>query len=77
MEAHFLKRIEAVRGQTTILMTTHRPSHMRMADRVVVLENGRVTANGPPGEAAPQPPAPPPMSKARPAVGQPAARAVV
>jgi len=35
-------------GQQTILMTTHRPSHMRLANRLIVLGGGRVLYNGPP-----------------------------
>ena len=35
-------------GGQTILMTTHRPSHMRLADRLIVLSNGRLVYNGPP-----------------------------
>lgn len=53
MEDHFLKRLEMLRGKTTILMTTHRPSHIRMADRVIELEKGRVTGDGPPKPAPP------------------------
>lgn len=35
-------------GGQTILMTTHRPSHMRLADRLIVLSSGRLVYNGPP-----------------------------
>lgn len=35
-------------GRQTILMTSHRPSHMRLADRLLVLSNGRLVYNGPP-----------------------------
>ena len=53
MEAKFLKCIESLRGQTTILMVTHRPSHMRMADRVLMLEEGRLVHDGGPDEVGP------------------------
>jgi len=43
--------IGRLRGRTTILMVTHRPSHLRLADRVVVLERGRIVFNGTPDEA--------------------------
>ena len=36
------------RGKSTILIVTHRPSHMRLADRLVVLRAGKVQFDGPP-----------------------------
>lgn len=54
-EKQFLACIERLRGQVTVLLTTHRPSHKRIADRVVVLENGRVVSDGPPENPAPRP----------------------
>ena len=36
--------IEAMRGRTTVIIVTHRPSHMRVADRVALLERGQVRA---------------------------------
>jgi ATP-binding cassette, subfamily C, bacterial CydC len=38
--------VEAASGRTTLLIA-HRPSTIRLADRVVVLENGRVMEEGP------------------------------
>ncbi|MGE0746703.1 MAG: peptidase domain-containing ABC transporter [Rhodospirillales bacterium] len=43
--------IGRLRGKTTVLMVTHRPSHLRLADRVIVLERGRILFNGTPDEA--------------------------
>lgn len=42
--------ISSLRGEATILMTTHRPSHMSLADRLILLNEGRVAFNGPPGK---------------------------
>lgn len=53
-EAKLLKRLEKLRGKTTVLMVTHRPSHMRMADRVLALEDGRLIHDGPPDEVLPK-----------------------
>jgi ATP-binding cassette subfamily C protein/ATP-binding cassette subfamily C protein LapB len=39
-----------LRGSTTILLVTHRPSHMRLADRLIVLDAGRVLYSGPPAD---------------------------
>jgi ATP-binding cassette subfamily C protein/ATP-binding cassette subfamily C protein LapB len=43
-----LRKLQALRGQATVLMVTHRPSHMRAADRVVVLQGGQIVDDGPP-----------------------------
>ena len=37
-----MKAIERMRGRKTVLLITHRPSHMRLADKLVVLETGRI-----------------------------------
>ncbi|WP_419904504.1 peptidase domain-containing ABC transporter [Kiloniella sp.] len=44
----FLKKIETLKGNTTVLAVTHRPSHMRHADRILYIENGAILLNGPP-----------------------------
>lgn len=46
----FAATIAARRGRATILMASHRPSHIRLADRVLHLEDGQVEAR-----AAPRP----------------------
>jgi ATP-binding cassette subfamily C protein/ATP-binding cassette subfamily C protein LapB len=43
--------LRRLRGRTTILMVSHRPSHIRLADRVIVLDQGAITFVGPPLEA--------------------------
>ena len=53
-DAKFRDALEAMRGARTILFATHRPSHMRLADRVVVLSDGVVVADGPPDEVVPK-----------------------
>jgi ATP-binding cassette subfamily C protein/ATP-binding cassette subfamily C protein LapB len=45
----FAAVIAARRGGTTILLATHRPSHMRLADRVLRIEDGAVSEAQPPG----------------------------
>lgn len=50
-DAAFMAAVEKLRGSSTIIIVTHRPSHMRMADRLILLKNGRVQFNGPPQEA--------------------------
>ncbi|WP_169544425.1 peptidase domain-containing ABC transporter [Sneathiella aquimaris] len=43
----FLEAVNKMRGKATVLIITHRPSHMRVADRVVLLNRGAVQTIGP------------------------------
>ena len=47
-DAAFMAALERLKGRKTIVMVTHRPSHMRLADRVVVMQAGQVALDGPP-----------------------------
>ncbi|MDP6688454.1 MAG: ATP-binding cassette domain-containing protein [Alphaproteobacteria bacterium] len=47
----FLAAVQNLRGNATIIIVTHRPSHMQIADRLMVLDGGRLQYNGPPQEA--------------------------
>lgn len=50
----FMAHLEGLRGKSTVMFTTQRPSHMKMADRVIVLHEGRAILNGPPERVMPQ-----------------------
>ncbi|MBO6860308.1 ATP-binding cassette domain-containing protein [Roseibium sp.] len=43
-----MKKIDQVRGKSTVIITTYRPSHMRMADNLVYMQNGMVAMAGAP-----------------------------
>ena len=43
--------LEALRGNTTVVMVSHRPSHIRMSDSVIVMNEGVVEYQGAPDEA--------------------------
>jgi ATP-binding cassette subfamily C protein LapB len=45
-EAAFLRCIEWLRGRATVIVVTLRPSHLRLADRVVYFQGGRIAAIG-------------------------------
>ena len=49
-----MRLIAKARGRSTIIMTTARPSHMRAADRVVVLQDGIIVAQGKPEQIVPR-----------------------
>ena len=53
-EAALLAQIERDRGQATIIMSTHRPSHMRLADKVLWIEDGMVAGFDTPDEIVPK-----------------------
>ena len=46
----FMAAVEELRGRSTVFIVTHRPSHMRLADRVLVLDHGALRLAGPPDE---------------------------
>ena len=47
-ELHLIKKLSALKGRATVAFTTFRPSHMRLADRVIVLKDGQVALDGSP-----------------------------
>ncbi|GER06386.1 hypothetical protein JCM17843_06960 [Kordiimonadales bacterium JCM 17843] len=40
--------LQKMRGEKTVIMVSHRPSHIRLADRVLQLENGMLVQDGTP-----------------------------
>jgi len=50
----FMSHLRGLQGNSTVLFTTQRPSHMKMADRVIVLHEGRAILNGAPEQVLPQ-----------------------
>jgi ATP-binding cassette, subfamily C, bacterial LapB len=44
----FMKKLEELKGKSTVIMTTFRPGYMKLADRVIVLNDGVVVGDGPP-----------------------------
>lgn len=47
----FVEHVRRLKGKRTIIMVSHRPSHIRLADKVVLMEQGAVRYIGPPEEA--------------------------
>jgi ATP-binding cassette subfamily C protein/ATP-binding cassette subfamily C protein LapB len=48
-----IEALASRKGQTTIFMVTHRPSQMRIADRVFLFEKGALRASGTPAKILP------------------------
>ena len=53
-DALFIEALEKIRGSATVIMITHRPSHMRLADRILVMNRGLLIADGSPEEILPK-----------------------
>ncbi|WP_422038671.1 peptidase domain-containing ABC transporter [Roseibium sp.] len=49
----FMDMIGQLHGKATVLINTQRPSHMKMADRVVVFNSGQIAMMGPPSQVVP------------------------
>lgn len=50
----FIKTLKNLKGKTTVIFVTHRPSHMKLADRVLYLNKGQMELMGPPDEVLAQ-----------------------
>lgn len=46
-EHAFLSVIKSFQGEKTVIMTTNRPSHFDLADRLVLMDRGRIVVNEP------------------------------
>ncbi len=53
-EERFLRKLQKLRERATVIMVTHRPSHIQLADRVVYLQAGQSLLNGAPDEVLPR-----------------------
>lgn len=49
-----IEALKRLRGHATIVMVTQRPSHMQLADEIVVLDHGCIAAQGTPEEILPK-----------------------
>jgi ABC-type bacteriocin/lantibiotic exporter with double-glycine peptidase domain len=49
-----IRHLTSLRGKTTVLLVTARPSHMRIADRVIEMRNGMVAMDGKPEVIVPR-----------------------
>ena len=51
----FIDSLKKLKGTCTIIMISHRPSHIKLCDKVLSMENGMVVSLGSPDELYPQP----------------------
>lgn len=53
-DRRFMEQLKRLRGRRTILMVSHRPSHVRLADKAIFLDQGAVQLTGPGDDVANQ-----------------------
>ena len=53
-DKYLMDILKMIRGKATILMVTHRPSHMKEMDHLLILDNGTLIQQGPPKEILPE-----------------------
>jgi ATP-binding cassette subfamily C protein/ATP-binding cassette subfamily C protein LapB len=46
-DQQFMKVLDRVRGHATVFLVTHRPSHLKLCDKVVFMTQGQIRAVGP------------------------------
>jgi ATP-binding cassette subfamily C protein LapB len=46
-ETSFIKHLKSAVGDRTLVVVTHRPAMLDVVDRVVVVDGGRILADGP------------------------------
>ncbi|SOD98702.1 peptidase domain-containing ABC transporter [Caenispirillum bisanense] len=46
-DQQFMKVLERIRGHATVFLVTHRPSHLRLCDKVIVMHQGQIRMMGP------------------------------
>ncbi|MEP3277025.1 MAG: ATP-binding cassette domain-containing protein [Stappiaceae bacterium] len=49
-----MNKIKSLKGKSTVVIVTQRPSHMRLADRVIYMSGGQIALQGPPEEVVPK-----------------------
>jgi ABC-type bacteriocin/lantibiotic exporter with double-glycine peptidase domain len=50
-DTRFMTQLKALKGQCTMVMVSHRPSHIRLADKVILMQQGSVQFAGSADEA--------------------------
>ena len=51
----FMEALKALKGKATVLFISHRPSRIRLADTLLVMDKGYLRAAGPPDVLLKQP----------------------
>ena len=52
-DKRFMEMIRNLQGKATVIMSTQRPSHMKMANRVVIMKSGQIAMAGTPEQIVP------------------------
>ena len=49
-----LQTLAEMRGKTTVLLVTHRPSHLKLVDKILLLQQGQLILQGPAQQILPK-----------------------
>ncbi|MBQ0756889.1 MAG: ABC transporter, partial [Amphritea sp.] len=49
-DKRFVEQLKKIKGSRSIIMVSHRPSHIRLADKAILMEQGAVIHAGSPDE---------------------------
>jgi len=55
-DRYLMKALKELKGKCTILMISHRPSHLKMMDSLLLFDQGQLVVQGPPAAILPQVP---------------------
>lgn len=58
-DQRFMQTLQALKGQSTVFFISHRPSHIKLADTVLIFDRGYLRAAGKPADLFKPPPARP------------------
>jgi ATP-binding cassette subfamily C protein LapB len=53
-DEQLMKYLTSLKGEKTIIMVSHRPSHWRKADKIFLMDQGQLVLQGPPNEVIPK-----------------------
>lgn len=54
LDEYLTRVLNYCKGKVTLFMVTHRPSHMKICDKLLIIEQGQLVLFGPPAEVLPQ-----------------------
>lgn len=54
LDTHLVNAINRCRGKITLMMVSHRPSHLKLCDKILLIDQGQLILFDPPKEALPK-----------------------
>lgn len=54
LDEHLVRSINLCHKKITLMMVSHRPSHLKLCDKIMLIDQGQLVLFGPPGEVLPK-----------------------